>query len=411
MSDQTSYFVLYPDETRGYGAGPSSYIPTYGSATTAVDLYRTVGVASTTLPQLGAAFTDIYAVAAVSRVAEGGISDIAELEAAETALQALLLHDVVHVLVPSPKIQIDQGIITYLRQDQDRRTQFGFDLFALAGSRDWLVAPKFVRTQDGTVASSTLPNSALVGASVEDVRLRTRYWNEDVTEALNVTIESHGVPAYLTDPTMVRSRRGDGFPKRFYHSLRKSWDQAVGDIPPIVCTFALPPLLAVVLNRLNNRADLQTVIADLRSELAPVRAELQDFNRIVTQSTSQAEIDARVRRIVESFDSIVPESRLSTVQRRQRKILTIQGLVRPLVKFAMGFAMKSGATVEAGISAAHGVSDAVIESRSIVDRTVTAQTFVGLMRTESLQALVGTHFTAAEVAALERTIRRRDSKA
>src|SRR5260370_32668342 len=132
MSDRTNYFVLYPDETSGHGAGPSSHIPTYGAATTAVDLYRTVGVASTTLPQLGAAFTDIYAVAAVSRVAEGGISDIAELEAAETALQALLLHEVVHVLIPSPKIQIDQGIITYLHQDQDRQTQFGYDLFRLS---------------------------------------------------------------------------------------------------------------------------------------------------------------------------------------------------------------------------------------------------------------------------------------
>jgi hypothetical protein len=55
------------------------------------------------------------------------------------------------------------------------------------------------------------------------------------------------------------------------------------DTPPIVCTFALPPLLAVVLDRLNNRADLRQVIADLRAELVPARAELQTFNGIVTQ--------------------------------------------------------------------------------------------------------------------------------
>ncbi|RXG94857.1 hypothetical protein EAS62_15010 [Bradyrhizobium zhanjiangense] len=209
---------------------------------------------------------------------------------------------------------------------------------------------------------------------------------------------------------MVRSRRGDGFSKRFYHRLRKPWDQAVGDIPPIICTFALPPLLAVVLDRLNNRADLRQAIADLRAELVPVRSELQGFNEIVTQSTSQAEIDARIKRVLEAFDAVVPESRLSNVERRRRKLLTIQGLVRPLVKFAMGFAMKSGATVEAGIGAAHGVVDAVMESRAIVDRTITSQTFAGLLKTGPLQGLVETHFTRAEVAALERTLRRREAK-
>ncbi|WP_128939824.1 hypothetical protein [Bradyrhizobium zhanjiangense] len=161
---------------------------------------------------------------------------------------------------------------------------------------------------------------------------------------------------------------------------------------------------------MNNRADLRQAIADLRAELVPVRSELQGFNEIVTQSTSQAEIDARIKRVLEAFDAVVPESRLSNVERRRRKLLTIQGLVRPLVKFAMGFAMKSGATVEAGIGAAHGVVDAVMESRAIVDRTITSQTFAGLLKTGPLQGLVETHFTRAEVAALERTLRRREAK-
>jgi hypothetical protein len=407
MEDDSQYFVLYPDETRGFGSGPSSPIPTFGAATTAVDQYRTVAVANTNLPDLGAAFTDVNAVAAIARVAEGGITDIAELEAAETALQALLLHDIVHVLIPSPKIDMGNGLVTYIRHDHDRRTQFGFYLFSIAKSRDWLVAPEFLQINDGIVSTSTLPKSPLVGKQLEKVRAGIDYAHEDVIEAINVVAESHGIPGYFTDPALVRSRRGDGFSKRFYRRIRQPWDKAVGDIPPIVCTFALPPLLAVVLDRLNNRADLRSVIVDLRAELASVRVELREFNNIVTLSTSNAEIEARVHHITESFDAIVPESRLSGAQRRRRRIMSLQRLAGPLIKFAMGYVTKGGASLEDGLKAAKGVADFVIENRSITDRTITAQTFVGLLNTESVQSLVKHHFSEAEITAIEKSARNR----
>jgi hypothetical protein len=92
MEDRTSYFVINYDETRGAGSGPSSFIPTLGAASTALDQYRTAGIHSTNLHELGAAFTDITAIAALAKVAEGGLASVRDLEAAETALQALLLH-------------------------------------------------------------------------------------------------------------------------------------------------------------------------------------------------------------------------------------------------------------------------------------------------------------------------------
>jgi hypothetical protein len=407
MEDRTQYLVRYADEMRDVGVGPSSYIPTFGAAASAIDQYRTVAVASTNLPELGAAFTDIQAVAALAKVAEGGIADISDLEAAETALQALLLHDIVHVLIPTPKVDYGNGLVSYIRHDENQRTQFGFDLFAVAKSRDWLVAPEFIRATDGVVRSSTIPESALVGKTLEGIRAARSYRNEYVAEAINVAAESHGIPAYFADPTLVHSRRGDGFSKRFYHRMRLSWDKAVHDIPPVVCTFSLPPLLAIVLHRLNNRADLKSVISELRAELASVRNELRTFNNIVTQSTSNAEIEARVRYITESFDAIVPESRLSMAQRRQRRILSIQRLARPLIKFAMGFAMRNGATIDDGYKVADNMSGLVIESDAIVDRTITAQTFVGLLSTDTLQSLVEHHLSPTEVAGIERSIRQR----
>jgi len=405
MDDQSQYLVLYPDEVRGLGKGPSSAIPSAGAATTAVDQYRTVAVASTNLPALGAAFTDVYAVSAISRVAEGGISVIADLEAAETALQALLLHDIVHVLIPSPKIDYGNGFVSYIRHDRNQRSQFGFDLFSLVKSRDWLVAPEFLRVADNSIANSTLPNSPLVGVPIDQISAAGEYSHDDAIEAINVTVESHGVPAYFTNPTLVRSRRGDGFSKRFYHHIRQPWNEAVGNIPPIVCTFSVPPLLAVVLDRLNNRADLISAVADLRSELSGARTELREFNEIVTQSTSTAEIEARIRHITQSFDAIVPESRLTNAERRQRRILSIQKLVRPLIKLAMGYVTKSGATLEDGLKVAGGARDLVIESRALIERTVTAQTFAGMLNTESVQSLVKHHFSEAEIASLEKSAR------
>lgn len=47
IEDETSYIVTSPDEVRGLGRGPSSYIPTFGAATSAIDQYRTIAVQQT----------------------------------------------------------------------------------------------------------------------------------------------------------------------------------------------------------------------------------------------------------------------------------------------------------------------------------------------------------------------------
>ncbi len=87
-ADRTSYIVTHEDETRAGqgGRGPSSYIPTFGAPTTAIDQYRTVGIHETNLGSLSVALTDIPSVAAIAKIAEGGITDHREIEAAEVAL-------------------------------------------------------------------------------------------------------------------------------------------------------------------------------------------------------------------------------------------------------------------------------------------------------------------------------------
>jgi hypothetical protein len=373
--DQTSYLVFRPDEVRGFGSGASSHIPSLGAETSAIDQYRIAGVHLTNLPELGGAFTDVKASAALAKVAEGGISTHRELEAAETALQALLLHEIVHVITHAPKVDRGNGLVTYARQDIGRRSPLAFQLMNLAESRDLIIAPELLKIDNGRVISSSLPKSSLVGVMEHQLVQGTPYWNEDVEDAIHAAIDMHGVPAYLAETNLQSSHRRNSFAEHFYRRLRQPWDAATKNIPEIVWSFSTPPLLAIVLYRMNNRSELLSVLTDLRRELAPARRELLEFNQIVTASAPQAEVEYRIRRINESFDAIVPESKLTKVHRRQRKILSFQKLLRPLWRLATANMTKSGATFEDAMSAAGGINQAVQENQALVNRTVTARTF------------------------------------
>ncbi|CAN5247283.1 hypothetical protein BH10PSE7_BH10PSE7_27870 [soil metagenome] len=403
MSDGPSYFVTRPDEmSTGFGR-PGSPIPTLGSPASAFDQYRTIALHKSDMREGGVAFTDVGAVVALAKIAEGGLTSIHDLNSAEVSLQALLLHEQVFVLIAAPKVNLG-AVTSYLRPDGQRRTQYGFELTRIADSIDWLVAPEFLEAVDGTVTSSSAKNSTVVGTSTDDIR--TTYVNSLATEGLNVAIEMHEVPAYLTEPQLVYSRRGDGFAKRFYNRLNISWKDAVGEVPPMICTFSLPPLLAIVLHRMHSRGDLLQILTELRAELAGVRKELRDFNSEISSSTTQADVESRSRYISEAFASIVAESRLSPAQLWRRRFFSLQRVVRPIIKFGAGFLMGSGTAYSTILEAADGIRANVEESSVLVDRTLTSTVFSKLLReTEAIQALVKHHFSKSEIDAIERSTR------
>jgi len=406
MDEQISYFMHELDETRALGGAASSHIPTLGAATTAVDQYRTYSINANNLPALGAAFTDIASVTALARVAEGGIRSHRDLEAAEIALQAILLHDIVHVIVHAPKVDFGSGLISYQRWDNNARTDAAFELMGLARSRDFLIAPEMVKVQDGLIVSATFADSPLLGRKIDSLTPGYDYWNVNVGDAVNAAISQHGIPVYISDPLLMKTRRGDGFAKGFYHRLKVSWQKATEGIPEVVCSFSLPPMLAIVLDRLDNRQDLKAVLRDLREELAPVRQELREFNDIVTAPISQQEVARRVKYINESFDAIMLEASLSSAERIQRRLAGVQRLTRPLIKLMAGFVTKTGLTSDDLLGWSGPAT--IFESQSVVDRTITAKTFKGLVRTEAVQSLIKMHLTDAEISAIELSLSQTD---
>lgn len=408
MDDRTRYWVVIPDETSGGKGGPGSHIPTFGAATSALDLYRTVGVAETNLPELKAAFTDVSAVAALSKIAEGGISAAADLEAAEIALQALLLHDIVHVVTHAPKLDYGNGLIGYMRLDEGLRTNLGFEIMKLAGSRDWIFAPEIVRVEDGTIVETGLNDSPLRGMQVGAIGSRTRYWNTDIALGISAALGDHAVPAYLTEPDLLRPRRGDGFHKHLCSRLNESWRRATADVPPVTCTIALPPMLAIVMNRLTNRADLISGVRDLREELQPVREELKTLNELATKATDQGDVERMTKRITEAFDDIVPETRRSPAEKRLRTIMRVFRLAKPIGTLGFKcFQLMHGKGSALDVAKeAPALRDAVLETDILVDRTVTSQKLAQIANVEALQSLIKL-ISQAEIRLIERSLDRK----
>src|SRR6267143_2957208 len=94
-------------------------------------------------------FTDFTAPAALGRLIEGEVRSVDGLQAAEIALQALMWHERVDILVPGFRAS-HQNFAGYTRES-DPRTQVAFDLFSAAAAYDHIFAVEDVEVAAGVV--------------------------------------------------------------------------------------------------------------------------------------------------------------------------------------------------------------------------------------------------------------------
>jgi hypothetical protein len=265
-------------------------------------------------------------------------------------------------------------------------------LFNLASTHDLLCASDYLTVDDGTIVYQSVGKTRLMGRRLTDIG-PWDMWNDtkDYGPAIALDLKVSGY--FLNSGTRGR----DDFVQRFYGSIKASWADQIRQVPTFDVHVSMPPLVAVVLDRAANRQNIPQVIADLRDELAEIRAELCEFDHLARDIRSQAEAENFSRKLFESFLAIVPESR---VDRGFKPLAKVWQLGRPIMT---AYSMVTNPTLLAPdkLEALLGeVRKAVTVNSSLVDRTHTSAKFAELLRTENIFRLVARHFSAAEIKVL-----------
>lgn len=151
MAIDFQFAVTRPEETLATGSAASSYIPTFGHPATAFDMYRTAALLCDDPRRVNLCLTDIDTLTGFSRVVFGSVQSYSDIDAAELALQALLFHEDVHILIPTIKVQHQEDFVGYLRPDDGLRSAGCFDIFQAAETFDCLCAIDFAFVQDGHI--------------------------------------------------------------------------------------------------------------------------------------------------------------------------------------------------------------------------------------------------------------------
>ena len=180
------------------------------------------------------------------------------------------------------------------------------------------------------------------------------------------------------------------------------WRECVSAVPGVELSVRLPPLLAIVLSRARSRQEIPTAVRELHDQLGPIRYELYEFDQMVRTEPDQVKLENKARYIQESFATIVPDSRENL---GQRNLVRIWHLLKSIQK-AYGIAINPTLlNAEELRSLMASASAAVVEDRSIVDRTMSARVFSDLLRTDSVVQLLKRHFSELELKALEKTFK------
>jgi hypothetical protein len=368
-------------------------------------LYRIAALHDTDVSAFNICFTDVPTCAALGRVIEGPIQDFADIEAAETALNAILFHTNVEILIPTIKLErhLQPGILlrTYARPDRGQRSEAAFKVFSVPAARDWLCASDYVAVDGGRVVFSQRQDNSLLGLSVEEAARHAKQSSVMATDVFPSLAFDLKVPGYFSDSSLInRYKAPQNFAHELYDRIKLPWDQYVSSVPGVELSIQLPPLLAVVLTRAKKRGDIPDVVRALHDELGPVRYELIEFDHMVRSSSEQVALENKTKRIQESFAAIVPESRLDT---GRNTIARMWSLVRPLRQTYNIAINPISIDAEKLQELVESCQSAVMQDASLADRTTSARTFTKLVRTESMLSLLKRHFTTPELAAMEKT--------
>lgn len=139
------------------------------------------------------------------------------------------------------------------------------------------------------------------------------------------------------------------------------------------------------------------MLSELRQELEFARTELNSMNEMLESSNSQAEIIRQSKRIQECFDAIVPEALMTNAQRKQRRIMSVFRILKPIPQLysAAVDPLSLGASQFADVF--NSVQATILNEGRIVSRSSSALKFSALLRTGSIRDIMTSHFNEDEL--------------
>lgn len=407
MHPSVQFLVHRADESRARGLG-SSYIPTFGHVASTFDAYRTFAIHSIENAPPSWCLTDSDTEAALGRVIDGPIRSASDLDRAESALRAILLHEYIEILIPAYKAEFDPHIISYVRLDKAERNDAAFAAFNTAPCRDLLFATEYLTLSAGVVTASSNPSSLLIGKHVDQLPSLYRSALQTAGLAANALPIDLRAATHFTSPELLANVASGaaGFIDDIYRRVQRPWMEIANAGPALTYELALPPFLAMVLSRAPNRSKIPETLREIRSELASARHELISMNEMIERSLPQRDILAYAKKIAESFNAIVPESLLTDSERRKRALWSIVRRFKPVLNLYSIAIDPLSIERSKLLEAIENAKQVVTVEPRIVSRSVAATTLSELLRVESIRDTVLTHFSTAEVELLQGEMRR-----
>ena len=128
-------------------------------------------------------------------------------------------------------------------------------------------------------------------------------------------------------------------------------------------------------------------------------------HEVANYPASQGDLVARTRRIEEAFSAIVPEAMLTPAQRRQRRILSIFNLAKPIYSIAAAFVGANSVDLPALGRGASDIGSQMVARHRITDRTVSSQIFSKILDVEAVQQSLPGVLSESEIRDIERSLR------
>jgi len=118
---------------------------------------------------------------------------------------------------------------------------------------------------------------------------------------------------------------------------------------------------------------------------------------MLDKTMNQADIYTQVKKIHESFDSIVPEALLTDSQRRWRTIASVFKFITPVRQIYSVAVDPLSANPEKIEKIFKSAQSAVLKDSRIISRNTPASKVAELLRVDSVRETVLTHFSRSEI--------------